>query len=184
MIKKLIALLILVSSFYFVGATGVLASNNISVSVKTYNGSGTPIVTTPHTGKSRGDQISFTHGDGQTLGFAFYAVNDTIRPELPGTHEFKVMSRMSVSVIYDVRESGEVTHHAVVFVDSNRKILKVQYVAKDGFANTDGITITPPPNMEWKATPWLTLDNKGLDVAVNENRVYYAQYQVETEAAS
>lgn len=184
MIKKLIALLILVSSFYFVGATGVLASNNISVSVKTYNGSGTPTVTTPHTGKSRGQEITFTHGDGQAHGFAFYAVNDTIRPELPGSHEFKVMSRMSISVIYDVRESGNVTQHAVVFVDSNRKVLEVKYVAPGALATAPSSLPTPPPNMGWKGVSWLTLDNKSLEDVVTENRVYYAQYQLNSEVSS
>lgn len=183
MFKKIVALLIMVSFFYFVGATGVLASNNISVTVKTYVGNSTPAVSSPFGNQARGAQVSISHGSENGNGFAFFAVNDTIRPDLPKEHQFKVLSRMSISVIYDVRDNGDVTQHAVVFVDSNRRIIEVQYVAVGQLAVAPSLP-TPPPNMEWKATPWLTLDNKDLEDVVNENRVYYAQYQVVDAAAS
>ena len=178
MIKKIIALLILVSSFYFVGATGVLASNNISVTVKTYAGNSTPAVSTPFDNQARGNQVSITHGNANANGFAFFAVNDTIRPDLSIDHQFKVLSRMSISVIYDVRDNGNVTEHAVVFVDSNRKIIEVQYVAVGQLAVTPSSLPTPPPNMDWKETPWLTADNKSLADVVDSNRIYYAQYEL------
>ena len=178
MFKKIVALLIMVSFFYFVGATGVLASNNISVTVKTYAGNSTPAVSTPFDNQARGNQVSITHGNANANGFAFFAVNDTIRPDLSIDHQFKVLSRMSISVIYDVRDNGNVTKHAVVFVDSNRKIIEVQYVAVGQLAVTPSSLPTPPPNMDWKETPWLTADNKSLADVVDSNRIYYAQYEL------
>ena len=178
MFKKIVALLIMVSFFYFVGATGVLASNNISVTVKTYAGNSTPEVSTPFDNQARGAQVSITHGSTNANGFAFFAVNDTIRPDLSIDHQFKVLSRMSISVIYDVRDNGEVTEHAVVFVDSNRKIIEVQYVVVGQLAVAPSSLPTPPPNMNWKETPWLTADNKSLADVVDSNRIYYAQYKL------
>lgn len=186
MFKKTIALLIMVSFFYFVGATGVLASNNISVQVKTYLNNGQKNVPgVAQTGKSRGDKVSFSHPGGE-YDFAFFAVNGSIREDLPSTHEFTVQSRMEITAIYHRNGSSSTLEHAVVFVDSNRQIIDVKYV-------TDGSTVTepselptPPPFMQWAETKWLTKGASSTSSLENitSNRVYHLQYAPVAELAT
>ena len=53
------------------------------------------------TGKARGEKVSFSaSGIGEQYSFAFYAVNNIVRDDLPSDYQFTVRSNMKITSIY------------------------------------------------------------------------------------
>lgn len=183
--KKILAFLFTISLFYFVGAQGVLAASNHDVEIRTYLDSSNMNLLAPGlTEKARGSKIQFPpSGISSEYSFAYFAVNDIVRDDLPFTHEFVVRSNMKITAIY--HPNGSVTpanaRHVVVFADSKNQIIDVQYIVdgEDAIEPTAKLPVLPP-FAKYAATKWLTSDNISDLTNIESNRVYFLQYEVDT----
>lgn len=183
--KKILAFLFTISLFYFVGAQGVLAASNHDVEIRTYLDSSNMNLLAPGlTEKARGSKIQFPpSGISSEYSFAYFAVNDIVRDDLPFTHEFVVRSNMKITAIY--HPNGSVTpanaRHVVVFADSKNQIIDVQYIVdgEDAIEPTAKLPVLPP-FAKYAATKWLTSDNISDLTNIESNRIYFLQYEVDT----
>lgn len=179
--KKILAILFAVSLFYFVGAKSVLASTTFNVEVKTYLDETNMNQAAPGlTEQVRGSKVQFTPtGISEAYSFAFYAVNDIVRDDLPQNYEFVVRSNMKITAFY--RPNGSVTpanaRHVVIFADNNGKIINngVQYVAHGGTA-TEPSVLPDKPNAVYATPKWFTPQGESSLANVTSSRVYLLQY--------
>ena len=180
--KKILAFLFAVSLFYFVGAQSVLASSVFDVEIRTYlDGSNMNLPATGLDDQARGSKVQFNaSGISSEYTFAFYAVNDIVRDDLPQNYEFVVRSNMKITAFY--RPNGSVTpanaRHVVIFADNNGKIIPggVQYVADGGNA-TEPEDLPTKPNAEHADPKWYSGDAiEGSLLNIDSSRVYLLQY--------
>ena len=180
--KKILAFLFTVSLFYFVGAQSVLASSNFNVEVRTYlDGSNMNQAAPVMQDKARGSKIQFSSsGISSQYSFAYYAVNDIIKDNLPQNHEFVVRSNMKITAIFHPNNTSANPRHVVVFADSSNKIIEVKYV-EDGTDVTEPSVLPDLPLFaKYATTKWLTSNNISSLLNITSNRVYFLQYEEDT----
>lgn len=179
--KKILAFLFAVSLFYFVGAQSVLASSLFNVEVRTYlDGSNMNQAASGLSNQARGSKVQFNaSGISPEYTFAFYAVNDIVRDDLPQNYEFVVRSNMKITAFF--RPNGSVTpanaRHVVIFADNNGKIIAngVQYVA-DGGTATEPSVLPTKPNATYATPKWFTPQGESSLENITSSRVYLLQY--------
>ncbi len=179
--KKILAFLFAVSLFYFVGAQSVLASSNFNVEVRTYlDGSNMNQAASGLVDQARGSKVQFNaSGISSEYEFAFYAVNDIVRDDLPQNYEFVVRSNMKITAFF--RPNGSVTpanaRHVVIFADNNGKIIAdgVQYVADGGTASEPSV-LPNKPNATYATPKWFTPQGESSLENITSSRVYLLQY--------
>ena len=179
--KKILAFLFAVSLFYFVGAQSVLASSLFNVEVRTYlDGSNMNQAASGLSNQARGSKVQFNaSGISPEYTFAFYAVNDIVRDDLPQNYEFVVRSNMKITAFF--RPNGSVTpandRHVVIFADNNGKIISggVQYVA-DGGTATEPSVLPTKPNATHATPKWFTPQGESSLENITSSRVYLLQY--------
>lgn len=129
--------------------------------------------------KSYGSTFAFDQNIGDedfgTYEFAFWVVNGTVRKDLAKTHTFTITKQLSLIAVF-----SSPTEHAVLFMDSNGKLLKTQYVTDEGTASDSGITLPTKPGMVVASTPWKTSSNKTTLDNITEDTVFVLQYTVNT----
>lgn len=76
----------------------------------------------------------------QDYTFAYWVVNGAVRPDLPIDHEFTITTQLELVAVF-----SPVDKHTVLFMDSNGKLLKTAFVANQGTASDDGITLPSKP---------------------------------------
>ncbi len=105
--------------------------------------------------------------------FAFWVINGVVRNDLAATSSIKLQTSMHIQAVF--HKSGE---HAVLFVDSNGKLISTEYVetgdpvsapSYDGFSKP-GLVIN-------ESTPWKSLQGSTTLTGINTSRVYVLQYQ-------
>lgn len=119
--------------------------------------------------------------DATTIGddnvFAFWIVNGFVRTDLPAVTQLRVQSKMNLVAVFRSADK-----HAVLFVDSNGKLIDDVYVA-------DGETITAPSTegltkpggltvVADEANRWISLEGNTSLVGINSSRVYVLQYEM------
>ncbi|MDG0889488.1 InlB B-repeat-containing protein [Paracholeplasma manati] len=179
--KKILAFLFAISLFYFVGAQSVLASSLFNVEVRTYlDGSNMNQAASGLVDQARGSKVQFNaSGISSEYEFAFYAVNDIVRDDLPQNYEFVVRSNMKITAFF--RPNGSVTpanaRHVVIFADNNGKIIAdgVQYVA-DGGTATEPSVLPNKPNATYATPKWFTPQGESSLENITSSRVYLLQY--------
>lgn len=179
--KKILAFLFAVSLFYFVGAQSVLASSLFNVEVRTYlDGSNMNQAASGLVDQARGSKVQFNaSGISPEYTFAFYAVNDIVRDDLPQNYEFVVRSNMKITAFF--RPNGSVTpanaRHVVIFADNNGKIIAdgIQYVA-DGGTATEPSVLPTKPNATYATPKWFTPQGESSLENITSSRVYLLQY--------
>jgi len=105
--------------------------------------------------------------------FAFWIVNGTVRMDLPYNHAFVLTKDIAIDGIYSA--TGE---HAVVFMDSNGKLIDVQYVVDGG--NATDITVGLPTKPNYVISPTAKWDLPLTNITADTVRIL--QYQIDTAA--
>lgn len=115
--------------------------STVSVSVKSYFDGQTPIVNTA-SDKAYGTKVSFESSLGSVEGHTFvcWFVNGIVRLDLNVSTEFYATENMVLEAVFSPSDK-----HTVMFLDSNGKLLEVQYVANEGNATdiTEGLPTKP-----------------------------------------
>lgn len=113
----------------------------VSVTVKSYFYGQTPIVNTA-SDKAYGTKVSFESSLGSVEGHTFvcWFVNGIVRLDLNVSTEFYATENMVLEAVF-----SPTSEHAVMFLDSNGKLLEVQYVENQGNATdiTEGLPTKP-----------------------------------------
>ncbi|MDD4070244.1 MAG: lamin tail domain-containing protein [Candidatus Izemoplasmatales bacterium] len=113
--------------------------------------------------------------------FAFWIVNGFVRTDLPAETQLRVQSKMNLVAVFRSADK-----HAVLFVDSNGKLIDDVYVADGETAtapSTDGLTkpggLTVVAN---EANRWISLEGNTSLADINSSRVYVLQYEMDATA--
>lgn len=132
-------------------------------------------------GISQGAPVSLALGSNLSLDasgidteniFAFWVINGVVRNDLSELDSIRVKSSMHIQAVF--HKAGE---HAVLFVDSNGKLISTEYVL-------NGDDVTAPSYSGYTklgmsvdtTTPWKTLNGVTSLTAINSSRVYVLQY--------
>lgn len=110
--------------------------------------------------------------------FAYWVVNGAVRRDLPINYEFTIITQMDIIAVFT-----EVNKYAVLFIDSNGKLLDTQFVAPNTLATQPDITLPTKIGYVVKAgnSRWLSTDNKGINSPITNNTVFILQYELDTE---
>lgn len=104
--------------------------------------------------------------------FAFWVINGVVRDDLEATDLIKLQTSMHIQAVF--HKSGE---HAVLFVDSNGKLISTQYVANGGSVTAPSYAGLSKPGLEVNTvTPWKSLEGATTFDSINSSRVYVLQY--------
>lgn len=128
--------------------------------------------TVPSSGVSYGDQFSIDASSLSGYNFAFWLVNNTLT-ELPASIvDYKLRSTMHLHAIFS--KNGE---HAVLFIDSNGKLISLEYVEHDGTVVAPSyVGYSKPGKSVNTVTPWLDMNGNANMSNIQSNRVYVLQY--------
>jgi uncharacterized repeat protein (TIGR02543 family) len=187
--KKTLVLLFFLSFIFTLSARTVLASQTYSVEVESFLDDSNRNINVPAiTGKARGEKVSFSaSGIGEQYSFAFYAVNNIVRDDLPSDYQFTVRSNMKITSIYHPNGSLNPLDQrfVVVFADSNGFILSIKYVEAGTTVSDLDVTLPDKPNAVVASPKWSTADGLTTSLEnINSNRVYFLQYEVDSEVTS
>lgn len=120
-----------------------------------------------------GDTITLS-AEAANYNFAFWVVNGVVRRDLTSNEQtFIVKEGLSIQQVF--YPEGK---HAVLFIDSNGKLIDVQYVANGEAAVAPSVEdLSKPGYTVSQENPWL--DHKGLNTLENidYSRVYTLQYE-------
>ncbi|WIF88631.2 hypothetical protein [Acholeplasma laidlawii] len=109
--------------------------------------------------------------------FAFWIVNDFVRTDLPAVTQLRVQSKMNLVAVF--RSANK---HAVLFVDSNGKLIDDVYVANgetatapstEGLTKPGGLTVVAD-----EANRWISLEGNTSLAGISSSRVYVLQYEM------
>lgn len=108
--------------------------------------------------------------------FAFWVINGVVRDDLAATDSIRLQTSMNIQAVF--HKSGE---YAVLFVDSNGKLISTQYVLENG-------SVTPPsyvgftkPGLQVNSSePWKSLQGATTFDNIQSSRVYVLQYTAGT----
>ncbi|MFW6319845.1 MAG: hypothetical protein ACOC1L_06625, partial [Bacillota bacterium] len=138
--KLLIVLLMAVSFFTFIALFTEAASPTYDVTVNArFDNDNIDVGGTNELAQSYGTKVTLDTNlpadpGGDTYTFAFWIVNGVARYDLAQNHEFIITGDMDIEAVY-----SKSTEHAVIFMDTNGKVLDTQYVL-DGESAEDPST--------------------------------------------
>ena len=124
----------------------------------------------------------FSSGAPENHKFAFWIINGVVRYDLDFDYEFLVNSNLEITGVFEPSDDSE---HAVLFIDSNGKLIKTHYVPTGEdittLPNIDGYT---KPHYVVAETPWKEA-NKSPAVFTNitESKVFVLQYKLDGTVA-
>lgn len=151
-IKLILFPLVLLFSFVLLGSVVQVKAERktVDVEIVTYFDEDNQFPTKA-VGKAYGTKFKFNDNldAGSGYEFSFWIVNGKVRKDLALDNEFVVTDNMSIKGVF--KPTGK---HAVVFMDANGDVLKVQHL--DTGANADDLDITTLP------------DKPGYEVAVSK----------------
>src|SRR5690554_1727536 len=112
--------------------------------------------------------------DAEGYTFAFWVVNGVVRKDLSNTSEnFAVTEELEIQQVY--YKEGE---HAVLFVDSNGKLLKTEYVSNNASVSAPPTDNLSKPGYQVKSeNKWLSNEGSSSLESINSSRVYVLQYE-------
>jgi hypothetical protein len=141
---------------------------NITATYDTGNVVQTPVVA------DYGTKVSFngsvTVAEGYT--FAYWVVNGTVREDLAFANEFTITGTLNLVAVFH-----PVGKWAVLFMDTNGKLLKTQYVNNAADADDSGITWPTKLGYTISETKW-----DGVLTNITENKVFLLQYTLASAA--
>lgn len=109
--------------------------------------------------------------------FAFWIVNGFVRTDLPAETQLRVQSKMNLVAVFRSADK-----HAVLFVDSNGKLIDDVYVADGETATAPSTTgLTKPGGLTVvadEANRWISLEGNTSLAGINSSRVYVLQYEM------
>lgn len=106
--------------------------------------------------------------------FAFWVVNGVIRTDLNATSSIRVQTSLDIHAVF--YKNGE---HAVLFVDSNGKLIDVSYVLNGQSVTAPGYAGYTKPEMSVNTTtPWATREGVTSLENITSSRVYVLQYTI------
>jgi len=132
-------------------------------------------------GISQGAPVSLALGSNLSLDasgidtentFAFWVINGVVRNGLSELDSIRVKSSMHIQAVF--HKAGE---HAVLFVDSNGKLISTEYVLNGEDVTAPSYSGYTKLGMSVDTTiPWKTLNGVTSLTAINSSRVYVLQY--------
>lgn len=154
------------------GAQSVSVTISTSVDAENKEVAGTP------RDKNLGDQLIINASDLNSENeFAFWVINGFVRTDLPAELNIRVQSKMDIHAVFHT-----IGEHAVLFVDSNGKLLSYEYVIDDEDANAPSTTgLTKPGGLTVvadEANRWISLEGNTSLAGINSSRVYVLQYEM------
>ncbi|MDY0210779.1 MAG: hypothetical protein RBQ91_05165 [Acholeplasma sp.] len=173
--KKLVILVSLVFAM-FVSSVIVNAAPpaQVEVSMKSSFNNGNKGVGKGKSNKNIGDVLALDSASiGESNEFSYWVINGFIKPNMGANAQIRVQSKMDVHAVFHT--SGE---HAVLFVDSNGKLIELQYVAEGGTAiapATEGYS-KPGGLVVDSVNPWKSLEGESNLTGINASKVYVLQY--------
>ncbi|HKM23412.1 MAG TPA: hypothetical protein VJY11_01350, partial [Erysipelothrix sp.] len=109
--------------------------------------------------------------------FAFWIVNGFVRTDLPAETQLRVQSKMNLVAVFRSADK-----HAVLFVDSNGKLIGDVYVEDGDTATAPSTTgLTKPGGLTVvadEANRWISLESNTSLADINSSRVYVLQYEM------
>lgn len=113
--------------------------------------------------------------------FAFWVINGIVRDDLGETDSIRVQTKLDVKVI--LRPANQ---HAVVFADSNGKMISLEYVSDNATATAPVVTSFVKPGLTVSSTnPWRALDGTTTSLeGITSSRVYVLQYESDNTTIS
>jgi len=110
--------------------------------------------------------------------FAFWIVNDIVRKDLEFNTQFTVISNLQLTAVFEPADNSA---HAVVFMDSNGKVIKTDFVTNgqsySAFPNTDSYS---KPQYVVSSNKWKEANgNVAVFDNITESKVYVLQYELE-----
>lgn len=106
--------------------------------------------------------------------FAFWVVNGVVRKDLSNTSEnFAVTEELEIQQVY--YPEGK---HAVLFVDSNGKLIETTYVSDNASVTAPSTDDLSKPGYQVKSeNKWLSNEGSSSLESINSSRVYVLQYE-------
>lgn len=105
--------------------------------------------------------------------YQFGVVNGIVKYDLEINNTFPITEGLDVSLVY-----ANENNHAVLFVDSNGKLLSTTWVESEAAVTAPDTIELSKPGYEISETPWLSNEgHTGLD-NINSSRVYTLQYEL------
>lgn len=173
--KKIIILFAFVLALAFAVKLNTYAYTNetdITVSITAVYDTGNvvqiPVVADYGTKVSFNGSISVTGG----YTFAYWVVNGTVREDLGFSNQFTITGTLNLVAVF--RPAGK---WAVLFMDTNGKLLKTQYVNDTANADDSGITWPTKLGYTISETKW-----DGVLTNITENKVFLLQYTLASAA--
>ncbi len=110
--------------------------------------------------------------------FAFWIVNDIVRKDLEFNTQFTVISNLQLTAVFEPADNSA---HAVVFMDSNGKVIKTDFVTNgqsySAFPNTDSYS---KPQYVVSSNKWKEANgNVAVFDNITESKVYVLQYELD-----
>lgn len=106
--------------------------------------------------------------------FQFGLVNGVIKEDFAENNTFPITDGLEVSLVY-----GSANNHAVLFVDSNGKLLSHTWVADGENAEAPSTTNLSKPGYALSSNPWLSNTGSSSLDNINSSRVYTLQYELD-----
>jgi hypothetical protein len=179
-------------SDYFTGSTvtvdllvnGSVQSNVLTFTVKTINisltsvfdGENPPLEMTL-TNVAYGTKMALEPQTQSGYQFAYWVVNGVVRRELAQNHQFVVTSQMNIQAIF-----APEGRYAVVFLDSNGKLLDTQYVLPGATASDPSISLPNKPGLAVATPKWRSTVGATTLSNIQNHTVYILQYVKTSEA--
>lgn len=108
--------------------------------------------------------------------FAFWVINGVVRDDLAATDSIRLQTSMNIQAVF--HKTGE---HAVLFVDSNGKLISSQYVLDNGSVTPPSYSGYSKPGLQINASePWKSLEGATTFDNIQTSRVYVLQYTAGT----
>lgn len=108
--------------------------------------------------------------------FAFWVINGVVRDDLAATDSIRLQTSMNIQAVF--HKTGE---HAVLFVDSNGKLISSQYVLDNGSVTPPSYSGYSKPGLQINTSePWKSLEGATTFDNIQSSRVYVLQYTAGT----
>ncbi len=175
--KLLITLSLILALFGSSVIVNAAELDSVTVAISSSVDDGAIINANPQT-KNVGDTLSFNAStlDGVNQ-FAFWVINGFVRTDLAANLSVRVQSSMSVFGVFHT--TGK---HAVLFVDSNGKLIDQVSVLDNGTAGAPDVEgYTKPGGLTVvadEANRWKSLEGNTSLAGINSSRVYVLQYEM------
>lgn len=109
--------------------------------------------------------------------FSFWIVNGVVRKDLISEYEFAVTANLEITGIFEPLDG---TAHAVIFIDSNGKLIQTSFVLNNQTVTTlPSIEGFSKPQYVVSTTPWKEANgNAAVFTNITESKVFVLQYEL------